>query len=265
MLSTSLLLVHPLRLAGPGDQRLIIDALNASPSWGRDRSSDGTLRFTSPCRTAVITGGPATGRPGAWTVHGYRSPGSAPLWRASFAPGTPAEITAAFMTTLVHGLSSGHRDFLHGGPHHLPRTPASVLADRGWRPDQSPPGFHDQVSPDLTAVYRHRVGHQPPDAEAAGRTPPAWSMLAGNLRNPSWRADFTIGVPFYPLVRATLLVSSPAPVERQRCDIPAHHLPHLTARPPSEAAGAHPAPRSRSAAPATPSAARPVPTAARRR
>ncbi|WP_224274300.1 hypothetical protein [Streptomyces sp. LS1784] len=90
-------------------------------------------------------------------------------------------------------------------------------------------------------------------------------MLAGNLRNPSWRADFTTGVPFYPLVRATLLFSSPAPVKRRRCDIPAHHLPHLTARTPSEAADARPAPRSRPTAPATPSAARPAPAAARRR
>ncbi|WP_308020123.1 DUF317 domain-containing protein [Streptomyces sp. LS1784] len=159
MLSTSPLLVHPLRLAGPGDQRLITDALDTAPGWSRDRSPDGVLRFTSPCRTAVITGEPATGHPGAWTVHGYRSPGSAPLWRASFAPGTPAEITAAFTTTLVHGLRSGHRDYLRGGPHHLPATPASVLADRGWRPDQSTPGFHDQVASDLTAVYRHRIGH----------------------------------------------------------------------------------------------------------
>ncbi|MGW2874498.1 DUF317 domain-containing protein [Kitasatospora sp. NPDC001225] len=209
MLSASLLLVHPLRLAGPGDQRLITDALDAAPGWSRTRTLDGAIRFTSPCRTAVITGAPSADHPCAWTVHGYPSPGSAPLWRASFAPGTPAEITAAFTTVLVHGLRSAHRDYLRGGPHHLPRTPASVLTDRGWRPDQSPPGFHDQVAPDLTAVYRHRVGHQPPDTEAAGRTPPAWSMLAGNLRNPSWRADFTTGVPFYPLVSGW--------VRRSRC------------------------------------------------
>ncbi|MFG2919051.1 DUF317 domain-containing protein [Kitasatospora sp. NPDC048298] len=263
MLSTSPLLVHPLRLAGPGDQRLITDTLAAAPGWTRTTSPDSGTRLTSPCRTVVITSEPPADRPGAWTVHGRTSPGSDPLWRASFAPGTPAEITAAFMTVLVDGLRSRHRDYLRGGPHYLSRTPASVLAEHGWRPGPSPRGFHDQVAPDLTAVYRHRVGHQPPDAEAAGRTPPAWSMIAGNLRNPSWHADFTTGVPFYPLVRATLLFSSPVPVERRLGDLPAHHLPHLTAQQPSKAA--HPAPRNRPAASAAPPVAQPAAAAARRR
>ncbi|MFD8783786.1 DUF317 domain-containing protein [Kitasatospora sp. NPDC059599] len=265
MPSSTPLLVHPLRLAGPGDHRLITDTLTAAPGWSRTRAPDGAIRFTSPCRTAIITGEPHDDRPVSWTVHGYGWPSSAPLWRASFAPGTPAEITSAFTTVLIDGLRSGHRDYLHGGPHHLPRTPASVLADRGWRAGKSPKGFHDQIAPDLTAVYRHRLGHQPPDAEAAGLTPPAWSMLAGNLRNPSWRADFTTGVPFYPLIRATLLFSSPVPVGRRRCDLPAQHLPHLTAQPPSRTAYARQAPDSRPTTPTVPPASRPAPAPARRR
>ncbi|MFJ6381397.1 DUF317 domain-containing protein [Kitasatospora sp. NPDC092039] len=264
MPSTTRLLVRPLRLAGPGDPRLITETLAAAPGWSRHGIPDGGVRFTSPCRTAVVTGGPPAGSTAAWTLHGYSRPGAEPLWRASFGSGTPAEITAAFTTVLVHGLRSGHRDYLHGGPHHLPRTPASVLADRGWRPEQAPKGFHDQVAPDGTAVYRHRVGHQPPDTEVAGLTPPAWSMLAGDPHNPSWRADFTIGVPFYPLVRAALAFSSTAPVERRLGNIPARHLPHITARPPSRDA---PARRPTAAAltfPAAAPASRPAPAARRR-
>ncbi|MDH6709142.1 hypothetical protein P3T27_005888 [Kitasatospora sp. MAA19] len=179
MSSAAPLLVQPLRLAGPGDQRLVTGPLAAAPGWSRARTPDGGVRFTSPCRIAVITGSGPPDRPGIWSVHGYTSAGSEPLWRALFGSGTPAEITAAFTTVLVDGLRSGHRDYLHGGPNHRPGTPASVLADRGWRPAQGPKGFHDQVAPDGSAVYRHRVGHQPADAEVAGLAPPAWPRRPG--------------------------------------------------------------------------------------
>ncbi|MFF2078593.1 DUF317 domain-containing protein [Kitasatospora sp. NPDC058162] len=247
-------LVQPLRLAGPGDQRLITGPLAESPGWSRARSPDGGVRFTSSCRTAVITGSGPPGSPVTWNVHGYTSTGAEPLWRAVFSSGTPAEITAAFTTVLVDGLRSGHRDYLHGGPHHLPRTPASVLADCGWQPAQGPKGFHDQVAPDGSAVYRHRVGHQPADAEVAGLSPPTWSMLAGTPQHPFWRADFTIGVPFYPLVRAALAFSSPEPVER---------LPASPARlPPAPARRPHACPPP---GPAVPAAAMPTTGGARRR
>ncbi|MET8626613.1 DUF317 domain-containing protein [Kitasatospora sp. NPDC004669] len=263
MSSAAPLLVHPLRLAGPGDQRLASGPLTEAPGWSRARPPDGGVRFTSPCRTAVITGTDSPDHPGAWSVHGYTSAGSEPLWRASFGPGTPPEITAAFTIALVDGLRSRHRDYLLGGTHHLPGTPASVLADRGWQPGQSPMGFHDQVAPDGTALYRHRVGHQPADAEAAGLVPPSWSMLAGDPQHLSWHADFTIGVPFYPLVRAALVFSSLEPVERDLGGIPARHLPHITARrAPAPARRPHACPPQ---GPAIPPAARPAPSGARRR
>lgn len=169
------------------------------------------------------------------------------MWRARFGLGTPAEITAAFTAVLAAGLRTRHRDYLVGGPRHRPGTPASVLADRGWRPEPGPKGFHDQVAPDQTAVYRHRLGHQSHDAEAAGRTPPTWSMLAGDPTAPSWRAEFTIGVPFYALVNATLAFSDPAPGQR-----------------PSIRARVRQAPNGPTAA-STASVSRPAPAAARRR
>ncbi|WP_405363826.1 DUF317 domain-containing protein [Kitasatospora sp. NBC_00085] len=219
--------------------------------------------LTSPCRTAVLTGEGPSGQPGAWTVLGYSSPSSEPLWRATFGSGTPAEITAAFTTVLADGLRTRHRDYLLGGPHYRSDTPASVLADRGWRPDQAPKGFHDQVAPDHTAVYRHRVGHQPHDAEVAGLAPPSWSMLAGDPKHPSWRAEFTIGVPFYPLVHAALAFSDTAPVQRLVGEIPTRHLALVTVRRPPGSNRSHPMPAAWPS-PSTPTASRPAPAARRR-
>ncbi|MFF4820764.1 DUF317 domain-containing protein [Kitasatospora sp. NPDC001309] len=264
-MSSAPFLVRPLRLAGPGDQRLVTGQLASAPGWSRARTADGGALFTSPCRTTVFTSSGPPDTPGTWSVHGYTTSGSEPLWRAVFGPGTPAEITAAFTAVLVDGLRSGHRDYLFGGPHHLDCTPASVLADRGWQPDPGSRGFHDQVAPDGTALYRHRVGHQPDDAEIAGLVPPSWSMIAGDPQRPSWRADFTIGVPFYPLVHAALAFSSSEPVERPLGGIPARHLPHVTARRAPTPAPARP-PRARTPqGPAVPPAALPVPGGARRR
>ncbi|MGW3179534.1 DUF317 domain-containing protein [Kitasatospora sp. NPDC001119] len=256
-------LVRPLRLAGPGDQRLVTGQLASAPGWSRARTADGGALFTSPCRTTVFTSSGPPENPGTWSVHGYTVSGSETLWRAVFGPGTPAEITAAFTAVLVDGLRSGHRDYLLGGPHHLDCTPASVLADRGWQPDPGPRGFHDQVAPDGTALYRHRVGHQPADSEIAGLVPPSWSMIAGEPQHPSWHADFSIGVPFYPLVRAALAFSSSHPVERPLGAVPARHLPHVTARrAPTPTRRPHSCPPQ---GPAVPPAALPVPGGARRR
>ncbi|WP_441245272.1 DUF317 domain-containing protein [Kitasatospora sp. McL0602] len=261
--TTPPLLVQPLRLAGPGDPRLITTPLTAVHGWSRAHTPDGGLRLTSPCRTAVLTGDGAAGRAGTWTVHGHSGPGTDPLWRATFGPGTPAEITAAFCTVLADGLRTRHRDYLLGGPHYRPDTPASVLADRGWRPDQAPKGFHDQAAPDHTAVYRHRVGHQPHDAEVAGLAPPSWSMLGGDPQHPSWRAEFTIGLPFYPLVHAARAFSSTSPVQRRVGDIPTRHLALVTVRRPSRSTPARPMPPAWSG-PSTPPASRPAPAARRR-
>ncbi|MFF2954077.1 DUF317 domain-containing protein [Kitasatospora sp. NPDC057965] len=255
MPSNTPLLVEPLRLAGPGDQQLI-----TVPGWSRSATPDGGTRFISPCLTAVLT---CEGS-GAWSVTGFTAPGAVPRWRARFGAGTPAEITAAFTTVLADGLRTQHRNYLLGGPHRRPGTPASVLADRGWRPEPGPKGFHDQVAPDGTAVYRHRLGHQPHDAEAAGHAPPAWSMLAGDPKHPSWRAEFTIGVPFYPLVHAARAFSSPAPVQRFAGDIPARHLALVTVQRPSRgSANPRPAPAARPG-PSTTPASRPAPAARRR-
>ncbi|MFF3069202.1 DUF317 domain-containing protein [Kitasatospora sp. NPDC057936] len=259
------LLVRPLRLAGPGDQRLVTGPLAEAPGWRFARTADEGASFTSPCRTTVFTSSGPPETLGAWSVHGYTPSGAQPLWRAVFGPGTPAEITGAFTAVLVDGLRSGHRDYLLGGPHHLDCTPASVLADRGWQPDPGPKGFHDQVAPDGTALYRHRVGHQSDEAEIAGLVPPSWSMIAGDPQRPSWRADFTIGVPFYPLVHAALAFSSPEPVERALGSIPARHLPHVTARrAPAPASTWQPHARTPQG-PAVPPAALPVLGGARRR
>ncbi|KOV12328.1 hypothetical protein ADK60_31940 [Streptomyces sp. XY431] len=263
MRSTVPLLVQPLRLAGPGDPLLAVTPLADVHGWSRDHAPDGAARLTSPCRTAVLTGEGPTGQPGAWTVRGYASPGSEPLWRASFGPGTPAEITAAFVTVLADGLRTRHRDYLRGGRQYHPDTPASVLADRGWRPDQAPKGFHDQVAPDHTAVYRHRVGYQSHDVEVAGLAPPSWSMLAGDPKHPSWRADFTIGVPFYPLVHAARAFSDTAPVQRLVGDIPTRHLALVTVRRPSRSTPTRPMPPAWPG-PSTPPASRPAPAARRR-
>ncbi|MEE1786920.1 DUF317 domain-containing protein [Streptomyces sp. SP17BM10] len=256
------LLVLPLRLAGSGDGRLITAPLATVHGWSRTQTPDGTVRFTSPCRTAVLTAEGPADRP-AWTVHGFADPGSEPLWRATFGPGTPAEITSAFTTVLADGLRTRHRDYLCGGTRYRPDTPASVLADRGWLPDESPKGFHDQVAPDRTAVYRHRVGHQPHNAEVAGLAPPSWSMLAGDPQHPSWRAEFTLGVPFYPLVHAALAFSSPKPVQRLVGDIPTRHLALVTVRRISGSDHPHPSPAARPG-PSTTPASPPAPAARRR-
>ncbi|MFJ9447981.1 hypothetical protein ACIRRH_40065 [Kitasatospora sp. NPDC101235] len=101
------------------------------------------------------------------------------------------------------------------------------------------------------------------DAEVAGLVPPSWTMLAGDPQHPSWRADFTIGVPFYPLLRAALAFSSPEPVERPLGGVPARHLPYITAlRAP---APAHRPNASPPQGPAAPAAAVPAPGGARRR
>ncbi|MFJ5879864.1 DUF317 domain-containing protein [Kitasatospora cineracea] len=224
MPSTVPVLVQPLRLAGPGDRRLVTGPLTAVHGWTPARTSEGGTRFTSPCRTAVLSVNGDGGSPAAWTVHGYTRPGAEPLWRASFSSGTPAEVVAAFTTALAGDLHARHRDGLHLGS-----TPASILAERGWRPsDRSPRGFHDQLAPDGWALYRHRLGHQPHDDEVTRLVPPTWSMLAGSQQQPSWSAEFTIGVPFHPLARAAAAFSDPGPVPRSTDEIPARHLARVT-------------------------------------
>ncbi|MGF1425488.1 DUF317 domain-containing protein [Kitasatospora sp. LaBMicrA B282] len=232
MPATTPLLVRPRHLAGPGEVRLITAPLDVATGWTRTRTPDGVLLYTSPCRRALVTHEDS----GTWTVREYRAPGAEVLWRATFSPGTPSEIAGAFTGTLIDGLRSVHRDYLEGGPRHQPGSPASTLAQRGWRPDPGPKGFHHQVSPDGRALYRHRVGYQPADVELEGRVPSAWSMLVGDPHRPSWRADFTIGTPFYLLTHAALAFSDPAPAKRHLGDIPEHHLPHVTARPASATA-----------------------------
>ncbi|GLW58017.1 DUF317 domain-containing protein [Kitasatospora phosalacinea] len=222
MPSTAPVLVQPLRLAGPGDRRLVTSPLTAVHGWTpAPAPADGT-RFTSPCRTAVLTVDGGVGSPAAWTVHGRHQLGVEPLWRASFSSGTPAEVVAAFTTTLAEDLHTQY--YLH-----RVGTPASVLADRGWRPcDRSPRGFHDQLAPDGWALYRHRLGHQPYDDEVARLVPPTWSMLAGSPQQPSWCAEFTIGVPFHPLTQAAAAFSDPGPALRRADGIPARHLARVT-------------------------------------
>ncbi|TQF02023.1 DUF317 domain-containing protein [Kitasatospora acidiphila] len=267
MHSAPALLVQPLRLAGPGDHWLITAPLTTTFGWSRTGTPDGGHRFTSPCQTAVLTReGPADNL-GSWFVHGFIRPGAEPLWRATFSSGTPAEITSAFTSVLADGLRSRHRDYLPGGAHYTPDTPASVLADRGWRPLPGPrdyTGHHDQVAPDLTACYRHRIGYQPRNAEVAGQVPPSWSMLAGDPKRPSWRADFTIDEPFYPLVSAALAFSDPAPVQRAAGDIPTRHLAFATVQRPPGGARPRQAPAGCTAPSSTPPVC-PAPTAARRR
>ncbi|MFB7950143.1 DUF317 domain-containing protein [Kitasatospora phosalacinea] len=222
MPSAALVLVQPLRLAGPGDRRLVTGPLTADHGWTPARAPEGGTRFTSPCRTAVLTVDGDGGSPATWTMHGCPRPGAEPLWRASFSSGTPAEVVTAFTTTLAEDLHTQHRL-------HRDATPASVLADRGWRAsDHSPQGFHDQLAPDDWALYRHRLGHQPYDDEVARLVPPTWSMLAGSPQQPSWCAEFTIGVPFHPLARATAAFSNPEPVLRRTDQLPARHLARVT-------------------------------------
>lgn len=257
MPSAAPVLVQPLRLAGPGDHRLVTDPLTALHGWVRTRSPGGSACFTSPCRTAALTADGPADHLVAWTVHGYTAPGSEPLWRAAFGSGTPAEVTAAFTSTLAEDLPTRHRDRPHG-------SPAAVLSVHGWRPaDRTPRGFHDQVAPDGSAVYRHRLGHQPHDSEAAGLVPPTWSMIVGDRQHPSWQAEFTIGTPFHPLVNAVLAFSDPGPVRRRAGNIPVYHLTLVTVRQIAGSVRRRPAPADPSGLTAPP-AFRPAPAARRR-
>ncbi|MFF2819403.1 DUF317 domain-containing protein [Kitasatospora cineracea] len=259
MPSAAPVLVQPLRLAGPGDRRLVTGPLTALHGWSSTRALEGGTRFTSPCRTAALSMDGDDGSPVAWTVHGYTRPGAEPLWRASFSSGTPAEIVAAFTTALAADLSARHRVGLHRSG-----TPASVLADRGWRPsDHSPKGFHDQLAPDGWALYRHRLGHQPHEDEVARLVQPTWSILAGSPHQPSWYAEFTIGTPFHPLTRAAAAFSDPEPVLRCADEVPARHLARVTVlRRPSDRSTRQPGPVEASRLHLPPS--RPAPAARRR-
>ncbi|WP_030459404.1 DUF317 domain-containing protein [Kitasatospora sp. NRRL B-11411] len=257
MPSAAPVLVQPLRLAGPGDRHLVTDTLTALHGWSSTRTPESQTRFTSPCRTAALSVNGDVGSPVAWTVHGYTTPGAEPLWRASFSSGTPAEVVAAFTAALAEDLSARH---------YLQRasTPASVLADRGWRPSEhSPKGFHDQVAPDGWALYRHRLGHQPHEDEVSRLVPPTWSMLAGSPQQPSWCAEFTIGVPFHPLTQAAAAFSTPGPVLRCADEIPARHLARVTVLRRPSGRSTHPAGPVEAGRPHLPPA-RPAPAARRR-
>ncbi|MCX4751243.1 DUF317 domain-containing protein [Kitasatospora sp. NBC_01287] len=255
------LLVSPVHLAGPGDSRLITAPLDASADWDKVTTTTG-VHYVSTCQRVHIAHLPDSEH-GGWAVRGYRTPSSEAVWGAAFGHGTPAEITAAFTTALVDGLRTNPRYYMNGGVRHPPGSPAAVLADRGWQPTPAK-GYHDQVSPDGHAAYRHRLGWHPHEAELEGEVPGSWAMVGGAQRE-RWKAEFTIGVPFYPLTRAALALSSAEPVRRRLGEIPPRCLPHVTARPATAPAQPRRPAAQRPATPAAPPPAAASAVGARRR
>ncbi|MFD8963443.1 DUF317 domain-containing protein [Streptomyces sp. NPDC059568] len=236
------MLVRPVYLAGRGDTTTIHEPLSAAHGWGTVDTDTG-LMFTSPRGDTLVASVPES-RYGGWKITQYREPLGMPVWSASFSQNTPAEITSAFTRALATGLPSHHRDFLHGGPHHRPASPARTLADRGWHTEDTASYLY-QYAPDGHAYFRLHKDHLDHYTELEGGGPAQWTMYGcvERVNGERWHADFTSTTPLYLVHEAVLALSSTDPVERPLHAIPERNLPYITARP----ANAGPDPR-RSAA-----------------
>ncbi|MGJ5804970.1 DUF317 domain-containing protein [Streptomyces europaeiscabiei] len=224
------LLVRPVYLAGRGDTATVYDALRDARGWGKAITATG-LMFTSPRQDTQVAYLPES-RYGGWKAIQCREPLGTPLWWASFSRNTPAEITSAFTTALSEGLPSNHRDFLHGGPHHQPRSPARALADRGWQTDDTAMYLY-QRSPDGHAYLGLRKGHLDNYMELEGEGPAQWTMYGcvDHVNGERWHADFTSATPLYLVRETALALSSTEPVERPLSGIPERNLLYVTVTP----------------------------------
>lgn len=240
------MLVRPVYLAGRGDSTTVHEALSVG-GWSTANTTTG-LMFTSPRGDTLVASVPES-RYGGWKITQYREPLGMPVWSAAFSRNTPAEITSAFTRALAQGLPSNHRDFLHGGPHHRPTSPARTLADRGWQTKDTP-GYLYQHSPDEHAYFRLRKDHLDDYTELEGGGPAQWTMYGcvNEVNGERWHADFTSTTPLYLVQEAALALSSTDPVKRPLHAIPERNLPYITAQP----ANADPDPRRSAALARTP-------------
>jgi hypothetical protein len=224
------LLVGPVYLAGPGSPALITEPLRAAPGWAETQTPYGRV-FSSPCLRAQIAELPSS-RYGGWKISWSREPLAIPAWIATFTRNTPAEIVSAFTTTLMRGLDNDHKDFLPGGPHYTPIAPGDVLIARGWK-DEANALFQYQHSPDRHAYLSLRQYDADFHSELEGGVSAERTMYAGveAANGPRWHADFTSATPLHLITAAADALSSPAPVRRNRRDLPERNLPYLTTRP----------------------------------
>jgi hypothetical protein len=224
------LLVGPVYLAGPGNPLLITEPLRAAPGWAESQTPTGQV-FSSPCLRAQIAELPSS-RYGGWKISWSREPLAIPAWIATFTRNTPAEIVSAFTATLMRGVDNDHKDFLPGGPHYAPIAPGDVLIARGWK-DEANALFQYQHSPDRHAYLSLRQYDADFHSELEGGVSAERTMYAcvEAANGPRWHADFTSATPLHLITAAADALSSPAPVRRNRRNLPERNLPYLTTRP----------------------------------
>ncbi|QFQ99327.1 DUF317 domain-containing protein [Streptomyces phaeolivaceus] len=224
------LLVGPVYLAGPGNPALVTGHLRAAPGWAESQTPYGRV-FSSPCLRAQIAELPSS-RYGGWKISWSREPLAVPAWIATFTRNTPAEIVSAFTTTLMRGVDDDHKDFLPGGPHYTPIAPGDVLIARGWK-DEANALYQYQYSPDRHAYLSLRKYDTDFHDELEGCVSAERSMYAcvNAANGPRWYADFTSDTPLHLITAAADALSSPAPVARNRRELPERNLPYLTSRP----------------------------------
>jgi hypothetical protein len=220
-----LVLVSPVYLAGIGDTATVYDPLGDTRGWGK-AITEGGLCFTSPRLDVHVAYLPES-RYGGWRITRYHEPLGMPIWSAAFSRCTPAEITAAFTQALADNLNDEHQ---------RARRPTDVLAERGWREDNTPLHRY-QWSPDGHAYLSQRNYDVDDTAELEGDYPTLWTMYAcvEKAAGERWHATFTERVPLHLVTTAVSAFSSSEPVERPRSGIPERNLPYLTAEPAPEA------------------------------
>ncbi|WP_374117022.1 DUF317 domain-containing protein [Streptomyces sp. MNU76] len=103
---------------------------------------------------------------------------------------------------------------------------------RGWK-DEANALFQYQHSPDRHAYLSLRQYDTDFHDELEGGVAAERTMYAcvEAANGPRWHADFTSATPLHLITAAADALSSPAPVRRNRCDLPERNVPYLTTRP----------------------------------
>ncbi|MFB7270737.1 DUF317 domain-containing protein [Streptomyces sp. NPDC056244] len=210
-------------LAGPGDRRLVADLLDRAPGWTAVVAFGTDAYYTSPCQRVRIAN-PVESHYGGWTIAYAEDPLGVPDWITTFDRHTPAEVTAAFVTALIHGLDSHFTNLPHDGRHDTARSPAALLAQHGWH---ALPGIrpHHALSPDGYAAYQIRSGRIHEYAELLEPEKSTWRISAGPdpVNAPAWQAYFSSHTPAPLITASAATLTDPAPVPRTFGTIPDRH------------------------------------------